>query len=416
MKYVLLLLFFLTQALSALKAQEATIKDPDVIYKEAVSKYHSGNLKNSLELTRRGLELAPEYHDIRILQIRIYWALQSFESAHMHMEYLLEENPQYPGVRSLALQHINRFPSFSETLVFVEKLSRIYPNNRNISLKKAELLLQSGRKRDARKLAMQLFEKEKFSGEDRYRLQIILNRTVSDEIGIHYQYMNFSEEYPRSDSWNSISAEYLRYFRKTAVIGRATYSNRAYDDGALYELEAYPIINEKFYGFTNLGVSDGRIFPDVRTSASLFYNFTGVFEAEAGARVLIFGNSTYFTGIAGITAYVGKFYLNTRVFMGPERRSELDRNYQFNLRYYFGTSDNFLSLRLGNGISPDETILSSEISENPSLEVWHANLGINKTLGKHHILQAGAGFLTEDLTHLERGKRFIGTAGYRYRF
>ncbi len=414
MKYFLLLIAFLSPIY--LTAQDSPETNPDILYKEAVSAYRSGELKKALELTSRGLELAPEYHDIRIMHIRTHWGLENFEQADLHLEHLLEEAPEYPGVRSLSLQRINRFPSPVEALTFIEKLSEVYAADQYISLKKAELLLGTGRKKEARELAMGLFEKGGFSGEDLYRLQMILNRSVTDEIGIHHQYMDFSEEYPRNDSWNSFSAEYLRYLNRTAVIGRATYSQRGYDSGTLYELEAYPVISDKLYGFTNIGVSGGSIFPDVRSSASLFYNFTGIFEAEAGARMLIFGNSTYFTGIAGLTAYVGKFYLNTRVFLGPERREELDRNYQFNLRYYFGTPDNFLSLRVGNGISPDETILSSDIYANPPLEVWYANLGINKSLGKHHILQAGAGLLTEDLPNREAGNRFIATAGYRYRF
>lgn len=397
-------------------AQEITETNSDVILEQALEAYKDGKFERSLELTKRGLKLAPDYHDIRILQIRNYWALNNFMAADDQLDYLLLNAPQYIDVKPIVDQRINRFENNAEAIEFINKAEAIYPQDNSLLIRKAQILLKNGQRKEARALAMDLISKEGISGADRYTLQIVLNRSVSDEVGINYQFISFSEDYPRNDSWNSVSGEYQHNFGRTAVIGRVNYSDRGYDHGTLYELEAYPVFSDKFYAFTNVGFSNGEMFPDVRGSLSLFYNFAKVFEAEAGGRLLIFNDSSYFTGIIGLTVYQGKFYLNLRTFLGPERLDQVVQNYQGNVRYYFSNADNYLFLRIGSGISPDERTLFSQVLENPGLEAYYGNAGINFTLGVHHILQLGAGALYEDVTNDVSGNQFIGTAAYRYRF
>jgi YaiO family outer membrane protein len=264
-------------------------------------------------------------------------------------------------------------------------------------------------------LADSLYSENLKDGE-RYLLRQILNQTLRNEIGISYQYINFSGDYSRNKEWNSFSAELQHHFGRTAVLGRTTFSNRGYDEGTLYELEAYPILNDRFYSFVNLGFSNGEIFPEKKASASVFYNFAKVLEAEVGGRILIYDKSSYFSGIIGLTAYTGKFYFNIRSFLGPERSEQLIRNHQFNLRYYISSVDDYLFLRLGTGISPDETALFSRIQQNPTLDASYANIGLQKSISVHHHFQVAAGILHEEITASKTGNQFIGNISYRYRF
>jgi YaiO family outer membrane protein len=213
-----------------------------------------------------------------------------------------------------------------------------------------------------------------------------------------------------------LSAEYQHNFSNLALIGRATYSDRSYNDGSLYEIEAYPIFSEKLYAFANLGISEGNIYPDYRASASIFYNFASSFEAEAGFRSLFYNDNSYFTAIAGLTAYTGRFYLNTRAFVGPERLEQMVQNYQFNVRYYLSTPENYLFGRIGSGLSPDEPTLYTRAQENPTLEAVYISLGISKTLGIHHVISLSGGVLSEDLPSEETGNQFTANLSYRYKF
>ncbi|HSI70282.1 MAG TPA: YaiO family outer membrane beta-barrel protein, partial [Gillisia sp.] len=303
-----------------------------------------------------------------------------------------------------------------QALNYIEKVESIYPGEMGLQIKKAQLYLDLNRQKEARDLAMKLFSQSRLSGEDRYALQLLLNRSVTNEVGVNYQYIGFSEEYTRNDPWHSMSGEYQHNFGRTATIARVTYSDRSFSSGYLYELEAYPVFNDKLYAFANLGFSNGELFPDFRGSLSVFYNFAKVFEAELGGRFQKFNENELYTGILGLTLYQGKFYFNARAFLGPELNGDLVRNYQGNVRYYLGNADNFLFLRLGSGISPDEQILFTQALDNPLLEAYYGTLGVNFSLGAHHILQIGAGALYEDITTTRQGNQIIGSVGYRYRF
>ena len=410
----LFLLFLLIPA--GLFAQEIPETNTDTLYLNGLREYKSGNYTATLKFTTRGLELAPEYHDIRILQVRTNWALDQMEMADKDLDYLLKHAPQYVDVKPLVLQRAGKFSSVPTALDFLEKVIQLYPEETALQIKKANYLLQDKQAKKARELALEMIAKKGISGKERYTLENILNRTVDNEIGLNYQYINFSEDYSRSNSWNVISLEYQHNFNRTAVIGRLNYSSRGYDDGRLYEVEVYPVLNDRLYAFVNLGFSNDVIYPDFRSSASVYYNFASNFEAELGGRMLFYDAGSYFSGIVGLTAYTGKFYLNLRSFLGPQRTEQLVQNYQFNLRFFLQDADNYLFLRLGNGISPDETALYSRVQNDPTLDAWYGNLGINKSLGIHHIFQLGAGFLYEDITSARTGTQFVGTASYRYRF
>lgn len=412
LKLLLLILLFP----AGLFAQEISETNTDTLYYHALDAYKAENYNDALRLSSRGLELAPEYHDIRILRVRTNWALNNLQTADEDLDLLLKNVPKYVDVKPLAEQRVKKFPAAPEALVFLNRILTVYPEDTGLKVQKALLLLQDGQRKEARELALELVSKNDISGGQRYSLQNVLNRTISDEMGINYQYINFSEAYSRSDSWNLLSLEYQHNFDRTAVIGRINYTNRGYDEGKLYELEVYPVFSDRFYGFVNAGFSNDMIFPDFRGSASLYYNFASNFEAEVGSRMLFYNNSSYFSGIIGLTAYSGKFYLNLRSFLGPKRMEQLVQNYQFNLRFYLKNADNYLFLRLGSGISPDETSLYSRVQTDPTLDAYYGNLGINKSFGVHHIFNLGAGFLYEDITSAREGTQFVGFAGYRYRF
>ncbi len=389
--------------------------DTDKLYLQALQEYREGNYEEALELTTTGLEVAPGYHDIRILQVRTLFALQKFEAAGSDIDLLLATAPEYEGVKTIAMQRLYQLEG-NEGLKYADRLIELYGPDPELKIRKARLLLKRGNKKEARELATESYDTGNLNDSERYALQQILNLTVTNAVQVTGQYISFSDNYSRKDSWHALSAEYQHNFRALALIGRATYSDRSYNDGSLYEIEAYPVFSEKMYAFANLGISEGSIFPDYRASASLFYNFATSFEAEAGFRSLFYNDNNYFTAIAGLTAYTGRFYLNARAFVGPERLEQLVQNYQFNVRYYLSTPENYLFGRLGSGISPDEPTLYTRAQENPSLEAVYFNLGISKTLGIHHVISLSGGVLSEDLPGDEKGEQFNASLGYRYKF
>ncbi len=413
-RYALLLLIFIGSL--NLYSQEISETNTDSIYFKALELYRNKNYQLSQDYTDKGLELAKDYHDIRILRVRNEWALHKTEKAEQDIFYLIEAAPEYPGVKELAEKQVNFYENPSQSLAFINEIGKDYELDDRLKVLQASLLLKSKQPEKAREIALEIFREPELDKDLRYQLQNILTRTVSDEIGINYQYINFSKSYSRNDPWNTFSAEYLHYFNRTALIGRVHYTDRSYDQGYLYELESYPVFSDKAYAQLTAGFSNGDIYPEFRGSASVFINFLQILEAEAGGRLLHFSNQDYFTGILGLTAYQGRFYLNFRSFIGPERNNKLVQNYQFNVRYYFKDIDNYLFARIGSGISPDEKTIFTQVQENPGLEAYYLNLGLNKSFGIHHIFQVSAGFLNEDIDQDNKGNQILAALSYRYRF
>lgn len=407
-------LLFLVSLFSTLFCY-AQVIDTDKLYLEALQEYRQENYNKAVELTTTALQVAPGYHDIRILRVRSLFALKQFKETDKDIDLLLKSAAQYEGVKTISLQRLHQLEK-NKALDFSERLLQIYGLDPEISIHKARLLLEAGNHEEARELAVKTYDSSGLDYGQRYALLQLLNLTVKDAVQVTGQYISFSEDYPRNDSWYVLSAEYQHNFTNLAVIGRATYSDRSYNSGSLYEIEAYPVLSEKMYGFVNFGISEGKIFPDHRASASIFLNFATSFEVEAGFRSLFYNDNSYLTGIGGLTAYTGKFYLNARAFVGPERHEQFVQNYQFNVRYYLSTPENFIFGRLGSGISPDEPALYTRAQENPSLEAWYLSAGINKTIGLSHVLILSSGLLSEDLLREETGRQFTASLGYRYKF
>jgi len=398
-----------------LQAQEIKEQNTDSLYFTGLKLYQNQQFERSLDYTNKGLLLAPEYHDIRILRVRNYWALEMLKKATSDLEFLLDNAPEYPGVRELTIKQTRLIKDPESALSFLNKLDSKDTLSSNLKVLKAELLLKNKNKSASREIALELFNDKDLDQNGRYILQNILKRTISNEIGVNYQYISFSDDYNRDD-WQTVSPEFQHYFNRTAVIARVNYTDRGFDQGTLYEIESYPVFSDRVYGFLNVGVSDGNLYPNLRTSASIFVNLFEIFELETGARLLHFSEEDYFSGIVGLTMYKGKFYLNARVFLGPEINDQLTQNYQFNVRYYLNNTDNYIFMRLGTGISPDESAIFTQVQENPALEVYYTNLGLNFSIGSRHIFQVGAGFLYEEITSNRDGNQFVGNLGYRFRF
>lgn len=397
-------------------SQEVSENNTDDLLRQATEEYQASQFQRSLQLTERALELAPDYHDIRLLQIRNNLALTNLSSADQDINTLLQKVPQYEGLKAVILQRINRFEDESKALAYLDNIDIIYPEDIIFQVKRSQLYLEANQPKEAKKLATLLIKKNNLEPGHRYLLQNILRQTVTDEIGVNYSYIGSSKEYVDNAPWHSISGEYQHNFGRTSTLARATYSNRGTREGVLYEVEAYPVLSKKLYTFVNLGISSGELFPDLRGSLSVFYNFARIFEAEIGGRVQKYNDDSFYTGILGLTVYHNKFFFNARTFLGPEINNKLVQNYQGNIRYYFSGVDNYIFLRAGNGISPDERILSTQALENPLLDAYYVTLGVNFSAGIHHHFQVGAGMLYEDLPNGLKGSQVIGSAGYRYRF
>lgn len=398
-------------------SQETKEGNPDQILQKGLEAYRSGNFNLALELSSRGLNLAPQYHDLRLLRLRSNRVLANLPAVWEDLSVFLATAPDYPGVRTVGLQYLQSPQQVVPQKELLKKLESVYSGDPNFEVAKAVVLLTLDLKKAARDQASEFISRPELNEEQRQVLRNILRKTVQDELGLRYSYQDLSQHYPNDGSWHSGSIEYQHNFGETAVIARGTFADRGYASAKMVELEAYPILSDNFYSFVNLGISDGSsFFPDFGGSFSLNSSLGSSFEAEAGVRIKSADKNFYTTAILGLTAYTGKFYFNLRSFLGPRTMEKLVKNFRFTTRLYFAGPDQYIYGSIANGLAPDQLILKNQVLENPFLDVWSGNLGIHKSFGIHHLFQLSAGYLIEELSSSREASRFIGGVGYRYRF
>ena len=155
------------------------------------------------------------------------------------------------------------------------------------------------------------------------------------------------------DPFISSSVEYKRETKAGSIIPRVNYSNRFATNGLQYEVDLYPKISKKFYGYVNYGFSDASIFPKHRAGAELYANLPKGMEASLGVRYIDFRNSdaTIFTGSVGL--YKGNYYFSLRPYFSPRPDGAINFSGNFLVRKYLKSADDYIGLDAGYGISPE---------------------------------------------------------------
>jgi len=386
----------------------------DSLYYEARDLYKTKTYEDALVKTNQALIIAPNYVDIRILQIRIEQQTKRVEKASYDITYLLKSNDSVL-VKPLAIKHFYNFKNKERLASYIENTNAFFENNIDFKLAKTEALLLV----DERKLAkeeLSIIMKLQRNDKQNYTFHLLLKRLSKNQIGINHETLSFLKEYPTQRTWNTTSIEYLHYFGLSAATARVTYSDRVVKKGVLYEIESYPVLSKKWYGHVNFSVSSqSDFFQNYGSKISLYHTLNKGIEIEAGFRYLNFDEDSFFTSIGGLSLYKGNYYINLRAFIGPKIDSKFIQNYQLNTRYYLKNSEDYVFIKLGTGIAPDQSSQVSSIASYSDYNSYYTNLGIHKWIGNYN-LQVALGYLYEELPSNKTGNQINTTVGCRYRF
>lgn len=267
---------------------------------------------------------------------------------------------------------------------------------------------------EARNLVRQLYTLS-LSDYQKYELHLRQKRLSKHQIGISHELISFNGDYPITEYWNTTAVNYQLSIKKHTLLARVSNSERFNNSGLLYELEGYPVISDKLYGFVAISFANNAFNQNFGNALSLYYNLGKGYEVEVGYRYFDFDSDSFVTAAAGITKYVGSFYINARVTLGPENEEGMYQNYQFTARYYFENAANYAFIRLGSGISPDDTNRFTQVASNPSLKAFNASVGLVHWYN-HFGFGATAGYLIEDLPQNSTGTQWLGALDLKYRF
>jgi YaiO family outer membrane protein len=325
--------------------------DPDQLFLDARKLILDGKRDEGREILYKVLKKYPEYGDVLILMGRSFAWDGKYDSAAIYFERALVSSPTYEDAYIAYIDDLFWSENYEKADSVVRLgLEKIGPQSMDLKYRSSRVLYYKEDYKTALKIANEVFAKApKTEGLLGY-IETLRRKTRINAVGATYDYDYF---YGELTPWNTYSVYGRTHTDFTgSLIARVTHSERFDGRGTQAELDAFPSLGKNKYGYFNVGYSQSSFFPKFRFGTSVFWNLPKAYELEAGYRLLQFSDVTHIiTGSAG--KYISNWWLNLRLnFIPGKDGSSTSANLQ--TRYYFNGPEDFFSLQLSTGVSPDE--------------------------------------------------------------
>ncbi|MEB2775264.1 YaiO family outer membrane beta-barrel protein [Algoriphagus sp. D3-2-R+10] len=385
--------------------------DPDALLVDARTLILDGKYIEGRKIAFRALSKYPDYADILILVGRSYAWEGKNDSASIYLERAIIAAPDYVDGYAAYLDNLSWADQYENADKVLAKarqnLGETLPNL--LRYKESRLLYYKEDYNAAYDIAEDLFEKKYKNEELLDYMQTLQRYRRNNAVGVTYDYDSFEGDL---SPWNTFSF-YARTRTKLTgtLIGRVTQSSRFDANGTLFELDAYPSLGKKAYAYLNVGGSSASFFPEFRFGASIYFNLPKAWEIDGGFRYLQFSEITNIY-TASVGKYVGNWWLNLRGNVIPGTGNSLGTSANLQARYYFKTGEDFFSIQLSSGVSPDEE------SRDPTqlLNSYRARVGYQQLLTERFMVYAFSGYSRDELGPDRFRNNLNFSLGVEYRF
>jgi YaiO family outer membrane protein len=336
--------------------------------------------------------------DVALLLGRTYAWDGKYDSTRIVLNEVLAINPENMEALDAFADVEYWSENYTKAIEYCDLALKKDPKNEDFLFKKAKILHSSEKYEEAVASLEELIRINHSNAEalkklQEYRLDVMKNR-----IKLNYTIDQFDKSFNR-DPWQVVALSYGRKTKLGSVIARVNMAKRFGDTGFQYEMDAYPKISENNYGYLNYGFSQSSVFPDHRFGAELFHSFPKAFEGSLGMRTLFFGSSdvTIFTGSVG--KYISNYWISLRSYVTPGTTGTSVSG-QLQMRRYFSDPENYIGLRLGYGVSPDDNqnLVNSDSSSRLKLNTRSIRLELNHIINHLWIINPAAAWGSEELT------------------
>lgn len=407
-KNLFLTAFALVLTVCASRAQDSF--DPDELLVQARTLIFNDQYVEGRKIAFRALEKYPNYADILILVGRSYAWEGKNDSANIYLERAIVASPDYADGYAAYLDNLfwSENLSAADTVLARAKANLGTPTPDEIIYRESRLLYYREQYNEAYALVEPLFDKG-YTQEGMLGYMKNLERLkMVNAVGATYDYDTFQGEI---DAWHTWSVYGRTRTKLTgALIARVTQSVRYDDFGTLVELDAYPSIGKNGYAYLNLGGSGADFFPKLRFGASYYHNLEKAWEVEGGYRYLGFTEATHIiTGSVG--KYLGNWWFNARLNVIPDD-ANTSTSTQLTARYYFKTSEDFFSLQLGTGVSPDEETRD----QSQLLNSYRVRAGYQQLISPKFMIYGYTGYSRDELSTDNFRNNINLSLGVEYRF
>ena len=357
----------------------------------------------------------PDYSDVKILKARIYSWEKNYEASKTILDKLIAEKPDnldaFKAISNNAL-----WANQSEDAVsYAEKGILIDPNNIELLLIKAKALVKLKNYKEAEKTIATIRQIQKDNEDAARLLEEIKILKRSNTIAVYNLHDWFSEFYSQR---NLLSLEYKRRTTLGPVLGRINYANRFGLSGFQYEADFYPRLAKNISGYLNYGFStDNALFPKHRIGAELFYGLPKKITVSAGIRFMKFTQTSLLTYTASGGIYTGKYWFGLRGYLTPTKQRTGGSTFLY-ARRFFKDDMNYVTLTLGQGISPENTSNSLNFDSYFFLKSQTLKFQWFKTFATRYSFQLGTEFtrLQVPFDTQKRILQFTLDTGIKYQF
>ena len=336
--------------------------------------------------------------DVALLLGRTYAWDGKYDSTRIVLNEVLANNPESMEALDAFADVEYWSENYTKAIEYCDLALKKDPKNEDFLFKKAKILHSSEKYEEAVVSLEELIRINHSNAEalkklQEYRLDVMKNR-----IKLNYTIDQFDKSFNR-DPWQVVALSYGRKTKLGSVIARVNMAKRFGDTGLQYEMDAYPKISENNYGYLNYGFSQSSVFPDHRLGAELFHSFPKAFEGSLGMRTLFFGSSdvTIYTGSVG--KYISNYWISLRSYVTPGTTGTSVSG-QLQMRRYFSDPENYIGLRFGYGVSPDDNqnLVNSDSSSRLKLNTRSIRLELNHIINHLWIINPAAAWGSEELT------------------
>lgn len=228
--------------------------------------------------------------------------------------------------------------------------------------------------------------------------QLALLRLINNSVDVYGSAEFFSDYY---DPMHYGTVQVGQSTRHGVGIARINTAQRFDSFGMQGEIDLYPRITDRVYGYVNYGYSPNtNVFPEHRVGAEVYSELGGGFEASIGMRYLYFDPENKVAMYTGsVSYYIGKYWLSIRPFFTPQEDGT-DFTGNFTARRFLGDSRSWLTFNFTYGFSPDARRIQVGSGETIEiLESTKASLQWQQTISQDWMFIAGFSYTYQELPY-----------------
>ncbi|MDO5972264.1 YaiO family outer membrane beta-barrel protein [Flavivirga aquimarina] len=345
-KHVFIILIFIS--FCSFGQQKAFKGDPDRAFKVARDLAFNKQRKQAQDTLLFILTKYPDYHDIRSFLASTYSWDGEYKKAKEAFDYVLKKAPDRLDTWQAAIKNELYSEAPFSALKMANKALLYFPNNPDILYLKASAEDGSGNPEEAL-LTINNILQESPNHEKSKAYKI----SLTDKLSLNMIGLNAAVDV-YSETFDPMQYYLLKYVRQTKFGGihfKINFNRRFQSNGLQYEVDMYPRIVKGLYAYVNFGLSNSFLFPNIRYGAELYKSLPKSFEASLGFRSLKYSTTTnIYTGSVGW--YTGNSYWSFRAYVTPGDPGA-SKSGTLNYRKYRRDANNYLSINVGMGFSPD---------------------------------------------------------------